>query len=128
MPPRPDPTVAQLMQMMMEDREAARMERQANLQALQQLTQLATNNLGNNNGNGHHDDPRHKLKNFQNTNPPIFCKLEQPLDADDWLRQMENNLAVARVDEVDKVLFTTHYLSGAARAWWDSARAMQGGQ
>ena len=41
---------------------------------------------------------------------------------------MENNLEVAGVEEAEKVLFTTHYLSGAARAWWDSVRAMQGGQ
>ncbi|KAK1693190.1 hypothetical protein QYE76_009887 [Lolium multiflorum] len=69
-----------------------------------------------------------KLKNFQNTNPPIFSKTEEPLDADDWLQSMENNLEVAGVDAAEKVLFATHYLSGPARAWWNSARAMNGGQ
>jgi hypothetical protein len=77
---------------------------------------------GENNGNGDH---RSKLRSFQNTNPPMFTKFEEPLDADDWLRTMENNLEVAGVGEHEKVLYTTHYLAGAARAWWDSTRAMQ---
>jgi hypothetical protein len=38
---------------------------------------------------------------------------------------MEKNLEIARVGENEKVLYTTHYLAGAARAWWDSTCAMQ---
>ncbi|KAK1676976.1 hypothetical protein QYE76_037824 [Lolium multiflorum] len=41
---------------------------------------------------------------------------------------MENNLEVAGVEATEKVLFATHYLSGSARAWWSSARAMNAGQ
>ena len=74
------------------------------------------------------DHPGSKLKNFQNINPPMFSKSEEPLDADDWLKTMENNLEVAGVEEADKVLFATHYLSGPARAWWSSTRALNGGQ
>lgn len=111
----------QMIQMMMEDREAARAERQANIAVLQQIAQ-------NNQGHGNHDHPGSKLKNFQNTNPPMFSKTEEPLDADDWLQTMENNLEVAGVEAAEKVLFATHYLSGPARAWWTSARAMNAGQ
>src|SRR5215217_2987363 len=111
----------QLLQTMMADREAERAERQANLAALQQIAQ-------NNHGHGNHDHPGSKLKNFQNTNPPMFSKTEEPLDADDWLRTMENNLEVAGVEAAEKVLFATHYLAGPARAWWTSTRAMNGGQ
>ena len=114
----------QILQMLVSDREVDRAERQANLATLQQIAQMANNNQG----NGHHDNPGSKLKNFQNTNPPMFTKSEEPLDADDWLKTMENNLEVAGVEEADKVLFATHYLSGPARAWWSSARAMNGGQ
>ncbi|KAK1666359.1 hypothetical protein QYE76_054518 [Lolium multiflorum] len=57
----------------------------------------------------------------------MFSKTEEPLDADDWLQTIENNLEVAGV-ETEKVLFATHYLSGPARAWWTSARAMNAGQ
>jgi hypothetical protein len=115
--------MAELLRLIMEDREAARAKHQANLATLQQITQMAMNrNNGNGNGNGDHQS---KLRSFQNTNPPMFTKSEEPLDADDWLRTMENNLAVAEVGENEKVLYTTHYLAGAARAWWDSTRAMQ---
>ncbi|KAK1661114.1 hypothetical protein QYE76_049273 [Lolium multiflorum] len=111
----------QLLQTMMADREVERAERQANITALQQIAQ-------NNQGHGNHDHPGSKLKNFQHTNPPIFNKTEEPLDADDWLQTMENNLEVAGVEAAEKVLFATHYLSGPARAWWTSARAMNAGQ
>ena len=111
----------QMLQMMMADREAERAERQANIAALQQIAQ-------NNQGHGNHDHHRSMLKNFQNTNPPMFNKTEEPLDADDWLQTMENNLEVAGVEAAEKVLFATHYLSGPARAWWTSARAMNAGQ
>ncbi|KAK1616301.1 hypothetical protein QYE76_021818 [Lolium multiflorum] len=108
----------QLLQTLMADRETDRAERQANIAALQQL---ANNNFG----HGNHDHPGSKLKNFQNTNPPVFSKTEEPLDADDWLQTMENNLEVAGVEANEKVLFATHYLAGPARA---STRAMNGGQ
>ncbi|KAK1602591.1 hypothetical protein QYE76_016860 [Lolium multiflorum] len=104
-----------------DDGEVERAERQANITALQQIAQ-------NNNGHGNHDHPGSKLKNFQHTNPPMFNKTEEPLDADDWLQTMENNLEVAGVEAAEKVLFATHYLSGPARAWWTSARAMNAGQ
>ena len=96
----------QLLQMLVADREANRNERQANIAAMQQIAQMANNNQG----NGNHDHPGSKLKNFQNTNPPMFSKTEEPLDADDWLKTMENNLEVAGVEEAEKVLFATHYL------------------
>jgi len=114
----------QILQMLVADRETKRAERQANLATLQQIAQMAHNNQG----NGNHDNPGSKLKNFQNTNPPMFSKTEEPLDADDWLQSMENNLEVAGVEAAEKVLFATHYLSGPARAWWNSAREMNGGQ
>jgi hypothetical protein len=58
----------------------------------------------------------------------MFSKTEEPLDADDWLQKLENNLEVTGVEAEEKVLFATHYLSGPARAWWNSTRAMNAGQ
>ena len=114
----------QILQNLIADREESRAERQANLATLQQIAQMALNNQG----HGNQDHQGSKLKNFQNTNPPIFNQSENPLDADDWLQTMENDLEVARVDENEKVLFTTHYLAGDARAWWNSIRNMNHGQ
>ncbi|KAK1686229.1 hypothetical protein QYE76_047077 [Lolium multiflorum] len=109
----------QLLQTLMADRETERAERQANITTLQNLA---------NQGHGNHDHPGSKLKNFQNTNPPVFSKTEEPLDTDDWLQTMENNLEVAGVEANEMVLFATHYLAGPARAWWTSTHAMNGGQ
>src|SRR4051812_3835712 len=106
----------QILQLLVSDKEAERAERQANMATLQQIAQMANNN--NNQGDGNHDNPgSNKLKNFQNTNPPMFCKTEEPLDADDWLQSMENNLEVAGVEAAEKVLYATHYLSRPTRAW-----------
>ncbi|KAK1682980.1 hypothetical protein QYE76_043828 [Lolium multiflorum] len=77
----------QLLQTLLADRENDRAERQANIAALQQIA-------NNNQGHGNHDHPGSKLKKFQNTNPPVFSKTEEPLDADDWLQTMENNLEI----------------------------------
>ena len=115
----------QILQMLVADREVERAERQANLNTLQQIAQMANNN---NQGPGNQEQHGNKLKNFQNTNPPMFTKSEEPLDADDWLHTIENNLEVAGVEANEKVLFASHYLSGEARAWWNSVRNMNGGQ
>jgi hypothetical protein len=52
----------QLLRLMLEDREAARAERQANLATLQHLAQIATNH--NDHGGNDDDEPRYKLRDF----------------------------------------------------------------
>ena len=113
----------QILQMLVADREADRAERQANLATLQQISQMANQN----HGHGNQEHPGNKLKNFQNTNPPMFTKSEEPLDANDWLQTIENNLEVVGVEANEKVLFASHYLSGEARAWWNSVCNMNRG-
>jgi hypothetical protein len=118
--------MAQVLRLMLEDHEAARAKRQANLATLQHLVQIATttNNNNNNGGNGN-DEPPKKLRDFQNSNPPTFSKSIEPLDADDWLQTIENKLEYAGVRANDKVLYATHFLAGAVGAWWENVRAMQ---
>jgi hypothetical protein len=113
----------QLMRLMLEDHKAARAECQANLATLQHLTEIATNH--NNNGGNGNAEPRTKLRDFQNSNPPTFTKSTEPLDADDWLCTIENKLEYVGVGENEKVLYATHFLAGAAGAWWENVRAMQ---
>jgi hypothetical protein len=112
----------QLVQLMLEDREAARAERQANLATLQHLAQISTHH--NNHGGNDDEEPCNKLRDFQNSNPPTFTKSTEPLDADDWLRTIENKLEYAGVGENEKVLYATHFLAAAAGAWWENVRAM----
>jgi hypothetical protein len=54
------------------------------------------------------------LRDFQNSNPPTFTKSTKPLDADDWLRTIENKLEYAGVGANEKVLYATHFLARAA--------------
>jgi hypothetical protein len=113
----------QVLRLMLEEREAACAERQANLATLQHLTQIATNH--NNRCGNDDDEPRSKLRDFQNSNPPTFTKSTEPLDTDDWLHTIENKLEYAGVGEDEKVFYATHFLTGAAGAWWENVRAMQ---
>jgi hypothetical protein len=116
--------MVQVLRLMLEEREATRAKRQANLATLQHLAQLATNNNNNNGGNGN-DEPQTKLRDFQNSNPHTFTKSTKPLDANDWLRTIENKLEYAGVGANEKVLYATHFLAGPAGAWWENVRAMQ---
>jgi hypothetical protein len=82
-PPPPKPSMVQVLQLILEDCEAARAEHHANLATLQHLAQIATTN--NNNGGNGDEEPHTKLRDFQNSNPPTFTKSTDPLEADDWL-------------------------------------------
>jgi hypothetical protein len=106
--------MAQVLRLMLEDCEAACAKRQANLATLQHLAQIATNN--NNNGGNGNEEPQNKLRDFQNSNPSTFTKSTEPLDADDWLRTIENKLEYAGLGANEKVLYATHFLAGAAGA------------
>jgi hypothetical protein len=78
--------------------------------------------MGNNNNNGGNGEeaPRSRLKAFQNTNPPVFSKCIEPIDADDRLCTIEHNLEVTGVRDNEKFLLATHFLAGAARSWWEN--------
>ncbi|KAM0875723.1 hypothetical protein ACQ4PT_036603 [Festuca glaucescens] len=55
---------------------------------------------------------------FHKTNPSIFASSDEPLDADDWLRDIERRLKTIECSDKEKVLFATHQLQGPAAAWW----------
>jgi predicted PolB exonuclease-like 3'-5' exonuclease len=60
------------------------------------------------------------------TQLPLFTKIEDPLDADVWLRVVESKfplLAGACSDDT-KTCFAAQQLRGPARTWWDHFRAM----
>src|SRR4051812_18044970 len=53
-------------------------------------------------------------------NPPLFHQPEQPLDADDWLRDITRQLEFANVSAADYVNFASYFLRGPAAQWWDT--------
>ena len=65
--------------------------------AQQQANQMLHQN-NRNEGNG-----RVSLRDFHNLNSRIFASSTEPLDADDWLREMNRTLVTARVAPDDRV-------------------------
>jgi hypothetical protein len=79
---------------------------------------------------GGRDDPHPQVENYQDflsTQPPLFHKADEPLDADAWLRTIESKFALlsAPYSDENKALFAAQQLRGTARIWWDHYHAMQ---
>ena len=65
-------------------------------------------------GAEHRDD----YSDFLRTQPPIFMRAKDPLDADHWLRTIEQKLALIQCEKHEKVLYAAHQLQDATGAWW----------
>ena len=63
---------------------------------------------------------RGDIKSFLKFNPRQFDVSDQPLDADDWLREMSRLLVTADVPEQEWVKCATHFLKGDAALWWEN--------
>ena len=64
--------------------------------------------------------PHSKLSELQKTRPSTFAHTDSPLEADDWLRDIERKLIIAQCSDNEKVLYAPHYLTGAAASWWEN--------
>ena len=51
---------------------------------------------------------------------PTFDNSEDPLEADDWLREINKKLNIIHARGRDRVLLAAHQLVGTAREWWDN--------
>jgi hypothetical protein len=76
---------------------------------------------------GRDEHPSANYQDFLSTQPPLFHKADEPLDADAWLRTIESKFALlsAPCSDVNKALFTAQQLRGTTRIWWDHYHAMQ---
>jgi hypothetical protein len=55
---------------------------------------------------------------FSETRPSLFIKVEEPLEADEWVRVMEQKFGLIRCTETQKPLFAAQQLRGPASTWW----------
>jgi hypothetical protein len=62
---------------------------------------------------------------FSETRPPLFVKAEDPLEADEWIRVMEQKFGLVRCIETQKPLFAAKQLRGPASTWWGNFVAVQ---
>jgi hypothetical protein len=46
--------------------------------------------------------------------PPVFTHASEPIEADDWLRAVEKQLNIAQCNDLEKVLYASGQLQGAA--------------
>jgi hypothetical protein len=81
---------------------------------------LTQNNNGN--GNDQHTPPfyTHSITVFHRLHPPKFEGSDNPLEVDDWLKEIEMKLKVVHASERDMVLLVVQQLIGPALAWWQS--------
>jgi hypothetical protein len=62
---------------------------------------------------------------FSETRPPLFVKAEDPLEANEWVRVMEQKFGLIRCTETQKPLFAAQQLRGPASTWWGNFVAIQ---
>ena len=60
------------------------------------------------------------LQDFMRLNPTIYHSSTQPLDADDWLRDITYEMESANVAPASYVTFASFFLKGPAAQWWDN--------
>jgi Retrotransposon gag protein/Zinc knuckle len=68
--------------------------------------------------NAHEHDIR--LSEFMKFKPPTFDSTDDPLEADDWLREINKKLDIIHAKGRDRVLLASHQLVGSAAEWWDN--------
>jgi hypothetical protein len=62
---------------------------------------------------------------FSETRPPLFVKAEDPLEADELIRVIEQKFGLLRCTETQKPLFAAQQLRGPANTWWGNYVAIQ---
>jgi hypothetical protein len=62
---------------------------------------------------------------FSETRPPLFVKAEDPLEADEWIRVIEQKFGFLQCMETQKPLFVAQQLRGDASTWWGNYVAVQ---
>ena len=79
-------------------------------QTQNQIMQAIVQHLG---GQGH-GGQRHGHSVFMATDPPIFRGSKEPLDADFWLRTIEEKFGLIQCNDQEKVNYAAHQLRDAA--------------
>ncbi|KAE8780644.1 hypothetical protein D1007_46189 [Hordeum vulgare] len=89
-------------------------------QASSASMQYTTQTLVNNQKQGRNGNDRSTMSAFMKNSPPTFTETTEPLDADDWIRTIEDRLALVNYNEErERVLYASYCLGDTTRAWWD---------
>ena len=63
----------------------------------------------------HHQPPIPGYEQFLSTQPPLFHKADEPLEADSWLYTIESKFTLHSYNDGDKAGFAAQQLGGPAR-------------
>jgi hypothetical protein len=58
------------------------------------------------------------LAEFLRTRPTTVSQARDPMDAEDWLKEVEKKLVIAQCTDHERVLIAVHQLYGTAANWW----------
>nr|CAE04051.2 OSJNBb0062B06.9 [Oryza sativa Japonica Group] len=72
------------------------------------------------NGHPHMGNNRSKLTDFLRSRPPEFSQTVEPVEADDWLKDVDRKLNIVQCTPVEKTLYASHQLRGPAADWWEN--------
>jgi hypothetical protein len=90
------------------------------------LREMVGQQLQQQGGRAYQQGPREtSYLDFSETRPPLFVKAEDPLEADEWIRVIEQKFGLLRCTEIQKSLFTAQQLRGPASTWWENFLAVQ---
>jgi hypothetical protein len=90
------------------------------------LREMAGQQFQQQGGRGYLQGPREtSYLDFSETRPPLFVKAEDPLEADEWIRVIEQKFGLLRCSETQKPLFAPQQLRGPASTWWGNFMAVQ---
>ena len=79
-----------------------------------------SDNYGYNQDGSPFPPPEDKYAEFMRTEPPTFSNTTYPLEADDWIKTIEEKLDMVQCNDREKALYASGQLVGAASEWWDS--------
>uniref|UniRef100_J3KUG7 Reverse transcriptase domain-containing protein n=1 Tax=Oryza brachyantha TaxID=4533 RepID=J3KUG7_ORYBR len=93
------------------------------LLALQtQILQSIAQNLAALNQPRHAPDGCSKLNEFLRTRPPELSHTSEPVEADDWLKDVARKLELVQCTLREKALYTAYQLEGPTTDWWNNYR------
>ncbi|WOH00701.1 hypothetical protein DCAR_0520075 [Daucus carota subsp. sativus] len=71
-------------------------------------------------------EPVVTFKMFQSMHPPEFKGTADPIEARNWLKEIEKAFELVRVGNEQKTGFVSYFLKGEANYWWDSRKVVEG--
>jgi hypothetical protein len=65
------------------------------------------------------------MSDFQNTRPLPFASADEPMDAEEWLRDIKRKLNVVDCNDEEKLRYTSYLLTGPTASWWEAILAIK---